>query len=170
MTMEQAKNKIQYCPNHPNKRIRIRAHGLCSICYHHQVTKLHPEYKRKRREYQRLWRKRYPNYYRDYYRSHPEARKNRDYKKRYGISLNEYQILLGKQNGVCAICRLKENNQRFLSVDHNHITGQIRGLLCQKCNAVLGMVNDNTDLLLSAKRYLVQHNNKTRKNKIVMEE
>ncbi len=66
--------------------------------------------------------------------------------KRYGITLLEYEEMLEMQGGVCAVCgeaetvTTKLGGARLLSVDHCHETGRIRGLLCLRCNAVLGML------------------------------
>ena len=57
-------------------------------------------------------------------------------RKRFGITLENYEQLLDKQRGLCAICGNKPDNRR-LAVDHNHNTGEIRGLLCDYCNNVL---------------------------------
>lgn len=78
--------------------------------------------------------------------------KNSIYKKNYGISLEEYNALLESQNGVCAVCEGKTG--RKLSVDHDHKTGKVRGLLCVKCNLALGYANDNKNILLGLVEYL----------------
>ena len=77
------------------------------------------------------------------------------------ISLDTYNDLLLKQNNKCAICGYDEtalaNNQikiRRLSVDHDHQTNKIRGLLCKNCNSAIGLFKDNPDIILSAYRYL----------------
>ena len=70
----------------------------------------------------------------------------------YGISLLQYEAMLEAQNGVCAICKKTEG--KHLSVDHNHVTGEIRGLLCSRCNLVIGRCNDDTKLLKAAILYL----------------
>ena len=64
-----------------------------------------------------------------------------------------YRVLLEKQGGVCAICQLPPGPRRF-AVDHDHVTGRTRGLLCLKCNTGLGQFNDSPALLASAMRYL----------------
>jgi hypothetical protein len=56
----------------------------------------------------------------------------------YGITLKQYDDLLDKQLGLCAICDRKPGGRR-LDVDHDHRTGEIRGLLCHLCNRALGM-------------------------------
>jgi hypothetical protein len=67
-----------------------------------------------------------------------------------------------QQDGLCAICGSKEipaksGQQRRLSIDHDHETGRIRGLLCSKCNTGLGFFRDNIRFLRSAIRYLEEN-------------
>ena len=70
----------------------------------------------------------------------------------YGVSLEQYEKLLEKQNHVCAIC--KKPSKKRLSVDHCHETLQIRGLLCHNCNTGLGHFKDNIERLQTAIEYL----------------
>ena len=79
--------------------------------------------------------------------------RNNNLKRRYNITLEEYNILFEKQNGKCAICNKKQINKQ-LAVDHDHNTGKVRGLLCQNCNTGIGKFKDNPKLLLKAKAYL----------------
>lgn len=72
-------------------------------------------------------------------------------KRRFGISIEEYKSKL--QNNTCSIC--KSNTD--LVLDHNHITSKIRGVLCRKCNAALGLFKDNKNILREAILYLEQH-------------
>ena len=60
------------------------------------------------------------------------------YKVKYNLTLIEYNKLLEEQNGVCLICGGINKNNRRLTVDHNHVTGDVRGLLCTRCNSALG--------------------------------
>ena len=73
---------------------------------------------------------------------------------KYDISLADYEEMLSKQGGVCKICGGKNNN-KTLSVDHNHKTGKIRGLLCFSCNTVLGCAKDRIGILAKAITYLL---------------
>lgn len=75
----------------------------------------------------------------------------------YGITRNDYDEILERQKGVCAICGSNTSgSERYKNfcVDHNHVTGEIRGLLCQKCNIGLGNFKDSIELLEEAIKYL----------------
>ena len=77
----------------------------------------------------------------------------------HGVNKDEYFEMLKAQNGVCAICyRTNRNSERYLSVDHDHETGKIRGLLCITCNAMLGNAYDTEAILFSGIDYLRQNN------------
>jgi hypothetical protein len=81
------------------------------------------------------------------------ARARDNYIKRlYGISRADYDALLVRQGGLCAICR-KPSKLR-LCVDHCHFTGMIRGLLCRKCNSGLGCLGEDQRALVAALAYL----------------
>ena len=100
-------------------------------------------------------------YMREYRKRNPHIMKSIDLKKRFGISLKEYQVLLENQNHVCAICSQPEQSidhrtkkPRALAVDHCHTTGKIRGLLCSDCNTGLGLFQDSKIFLMNAIKYL----------------
>jgi len=80
-------------------------------------------------------------------------------KKTYGLSLEDYDKMLKEQNNLCAICEEKDTKDKWgcLAVDHDHKTGKIRDLLCYKCNAGIGLLNDNKELLIKAIKYLEKH-------------
>ena len=75
-------------------------------------------------------------------------------KKHYGISQEEFDSMSLAQNHCCKICKWPAGENRALDVDHCHLTGKIRGLLCNKCNRGLGLFKDNPSLLISAASYL----------------
>jgi len=81
----------------------------------------------------------------------PKKKRNANLKK-YDLTLEGYNKMLSNQNGVCLICEQEETkgNQfgvQPLSVDHNHKTGEVRGLLCKRCNTFLGICNDDIPYL-----------------------
>lgn len=93
---------------------------------------------------QRLWRKQ------NKAKSRRNDRKNL-LKNSYGMSLREFQTLSRHQGGLCAIC---DSKPKTLSVDHNHSTHKVRGLLCRPCNSALGLFKDNPNFLRHAIAYL----------------
>lgn len=92
--------------------------------------------------------------------------KNREYnlKKKYGITLEDYERMLKRFDGGCWICGRKPKKRR-LCVDHNHKTGEVRGLLCYKCNYGLPWFSDSPELLLNASKYLKNENPYERDNR-----
>ena len=104
--------------------------------------------------------------------AHIEHRLDQHLRRRYGITLIRYNEMLEAQNGCCAICgdppgvtfgRLSERREgrRYgrmrvpqLVVDHDHATGEVRGLLCVPCNGGIGLLRDNPEVLRSALKYL----------------
>lgn len=81
-----------------------------------------------------------------------------DLKIKYNLTETKYNKLLEKQRGVCAICFVDKvslnSKRRNWNVDHCHLTGKVRGLLCDNCNQGLGKFKDKTDLLMNAINYL----------------
>ena len=76
---------------------------------------------------------------------------------RYGISGEKFADMMRFQNDECAICHIhiSELKQRVLCVDHCHRSGEVRGLLCQRCNRLLGQANDSIDILKRSITYLI---------------
>lgn len=92
------------------------------------------------------------------------GRKSEDLRQLYGITIQDYDAMVKAQNKLCAICKNKEyvfnhvsQKTQRLSVDHDHATGKIRGLLCTRCNKALGLFFDDPALLTAATEYLIQH-------------
>jgi hypothetical protein len=100
-------------------------------------------------------------YMREYRKKNPLRFRNYVLKSRFKITAEEYEKLLLDQNGQCAICSKAEtancnwtSKTRMLAIDHCHVTGKIRGLLCGKCNTGLGLLNDSETLLENALKYI----------------
>ena len=84
-----------------------------------------------------------------------KARRVYNLKAKFGITREEYNRMLAWSNGGCAICGAKTSrNRQELGVDHNHKTGEVRGLLCHRCNMGIGHFNDSLRLLTIAVAYL----------------
>ena len=84
-------------------------------------------------------------------------KRNRKHRlKKCNLTGEQYAKMAREQNNRCAICYRMElaKNTRYLSIDHDHVTGEIRGLLCIKCNTILGMAGDNVEILTNAINYL----------------
>jgi len=77
-------------------------------------------------------------------------------KVKYGIALEDYAAMLARQGGVCATCKNKKKKRRSerLCVDHCHVTGKVRGLLCRNCNFGIGLFGDDADVVEAAAAYL----------------
>lgn len=130
-----------------NRYVTKRGRVVCRQCRNEQAKK---QYKRIR-EYQIQCAKDDPELY--------EMKTLRTRLKRVGISLPEYQAQFEEQKGVCALCSQPETEVfrgkiKLLAIDHDHITGKRRGLLCRRCNCILGMFNDDPILFQKAIEYL----------------
>ena len=85
----------------------------------------------------------------------PIRKQESDMIRKYGFGLSGYESMLVKQNYVCAICADPPGGKK-LHIDHNHATGKVRGLLCLKCNTMLGYARDRCDVLASGINYLAE--------------
>lgn len=76
--------------------------------------------------------------------------------RKYGVTAEAYQGVMVTQNGCCAICKASAADLgETLAVDHCHVSGAVRGLLCAKCNRMLGCANDRPDVLRGGAEYLI---------------
>lgn len=74
---------------------------------------------------------------------------------RYGLTIEQFDEMVEKQGGLCAICSSPPKGRwKRLHVDHDHVTGKVRGLLCHACNILLGHARDSGDILQKAAAYL----------------
>ena len=92
-----------------------------------------------------------------FHKQFPERTKQYEIKhnlmKDFGLTVETYDAMLVAQNGVCKICGNPPTTER-LSVDHDHQTGKLRGLLCRHCNVGLGHFRDDPNRLINACKYL----------------
>lgn len=141
------------CSREHNKQWYAR-HGK----KHDQEKNARPETKRRISTQRKIKRRVDPQF-----RS-KEIRANRQQhlKKRFGLTLEQYDLMVKAQNGLCAICKLSNRRRVMerisaLAVDHNHLTGQIRGLLCANCNSGLGLLQESIEVLYRAIEYLKKY-------------
>jgi Recombination endonuclease VII len=101
------------------------------------------------------------------YHTNPNKRQyglNKNLKQMYGITLEQYNALLVAQGGVCAICKQAETwvdsrtqEVARLRVDHCHVTGKVRALLCSRCNSVIGVLETNLEQIDVYLHYIQYH-------------
>lgn len=108
------------------------------------------------------FRARYKELAKSWAKASPERKRQSRMRSNYGLEPGQYEEMLAAQNGGCAICgtavtgvREKGRRERRLSVDHNHSTGAVRGLLCHHCNFGIGHFKDSPELLQKAMAYLI---------------
>ena len=86
--------------------------------------------------------------------AHPDRERDGHLRRNFGLSLEEYDAMFADQGGRCAICGQPPRKGSSLHVDHDHETGEVRGLLCFRCNGGLGQFKEDADRLLAALEYL----------------
>ncbi len=80
--------------------------------------------------------------------------------RRYGLSPEEYEVILAKHAGCCHICKRHYTDiESTLHIDHCHKTGKVRGLLCSNCNTGIGLLKDDVNMLACAIEYLKEYEN-----------
>jgi Recombination endonuclease VII len=116
----------------------------CKTCRNKHSVDSHKRNPEGTKQYQRDWMRKQRA-------ENPERLQDYHFRKDYGITIEERNAKLEKQNHCCAVCkRLMENPH----VDHDHETDQIRDLLCRECNSGLGFFKDDVLILESALAYL----------------
>jgi len=75
-------------------------------------------------------------------------------KRYYGLAIEDFWALIAKQGGVCAVCGLADWGIKGPCVDHDHITGRIRGILCIRCNTAIGLLRENLAISKAVTNYL----------------
>lgn len=142
------------------KGTRDGLRGECRSCFRARAKERYPLVREQAIERARQWRldnlDRFQANQRRM-RSTPEgkARSRAGHlKRKYGLTLDQYDEMLADQGGGCGICGRPPSDTISLHIDHDHETGRIRGLLCFRCNNSLGDLDDDPDLLLAALLYL----------------
>jgi hypothetical protein len=125
--------------------------SICKKCTSEHRKKLRISNSQKANETEKLWKKNNP--------SKVKEKRRKQLLKQYGLTVADWDNILASQNGLCAICNKPETTiirgkVNRLSIDHCHITGKNRGLLCDKCNRALGLFQDDAERLNRAADYL----------------
>ena len=116
----------------------------CKDC----VKKYHKEWYRENKERQKKNAKRYR-------KENPDANYTHHIKNTYGISKKYYNKMFKDQKGACAICGTHQSElTKRLFVDHCHKEGEVRGLLCHRCNSAIGLLRDDASLIKKAAEYV----------------
>lgn len=99
-----------------------------------------------------------PCKYQRYKKRDPKKRRLERVKACYGLEPGEYYALVEAANGTCQTCGTPEGDDKptKLVVDHCHVTGKVRGMICDRCNRALGLVGDNVQTLSNLITYLKQ--------------
>ncbi len=134
------------------RRSRAGWAGWCKDCNH-----LDSQRRYRQASTDPSWRESRNNSLRNHYAANQEKMHLLFLQSRYGLEAGQYAALLSHQDGRCAICHqlLLVEGSRRPSVDHDHATHEVRGLLCARCNLGLGRFRDEPELLRAAIRYLV---------------
>jgi hypothetical protein len=87
----------------------------------------------------------------------PEKRRARHLKKRYGVTPEQADAMRKAQDNRCAICGNELGSKQRTHIDHDHLTGKLRKILCNPCNRGIGYLQDSPEILLKAAQYLQSH-------------
>lgn len=138
-----------------------RRDGLKGVCKACELQRKHTWYVANRERAiatAQAWKRRNPERYQATqarYRQTRRSEQRADHLRRsFGLTLDEYDALVADQDGRCAICRDEPKAGQFLHVDHDHGTGEVRGLLCVRCNNALGQLRETVSIAERAVDYL----------------
>ena len=128
--------------------------SCCKKCSDKRTSDYIKSHKKSCTEYSMEYNKKYYRDNRDkvlkYYHDNKDKLLEQKYKRKYGVTVEQVDETYKKQNGLCAICKVRP----AINIDHNHLTGRFRGILCGVCNRGLGMFYDDPLVLSSAITYL----------------
>lgn len=156
-----------FCDKHNVEKLKDKNNkNHCKFCHAERVKRYRHENKEvvleKTREWRESNREQAREYTRKYRREKTEQYIHAKLMNKFGISYEDYQSMLVYSNYKCEIClkeevRIIRGKKVRLGVDHCHESKKIRGILCFKCNVLLGNCNDDIQILQSAIEYLKKH-------------
>jgi len=143
---------LEECRKRDRERCAADPAAGCQRSRKYRAT--HPkEVREAARKYREANREKINECQRKEYALHPERPRRAKLKRKYNLTPEEYELLVARQDGACAICE-RPLGGKGLVVDHDHITEVVRGLLCGNCNRAMGYLRDNPALLRRAADYL----------------
>lgn len=154
---------MMLCYTENCERDRRGTSKYCSACYsfYNEMVKCKRENCEEKRYYSHSYCR--PHYI-EYRKNRPEysrRRRNTQLKGLYGITLNEFEKRVELNGNKCEICSqifIKDSKGLLkASVDHNHITGEIRGIICNTCNLTLGRIKEDKQVLINMIQYLEKY-------------
>ena len=114
--------------------------------------------KLKGREYNAKWRAANPEkcraYSRKWYALRPDRQQTAHLRRKYNLTIQQRQSLLDTQGGKCASCGGTLFGGQQTHIDHNHQTGQVRGILCHGCNTALGLLGESVERIYALASYV----------------
>lgn len=155
-------NETKYCTGctstkattefHKNRSMKDGLYARCKVC----VNRAGEKYRQANLEKSRAWGRKAAKSYRA---KNPDKVRANNLRLRFDLTPEAYEKLLRRQNGVCATCLrsetlLRHGKPQSLSVDHDHKTGKVRGLLCNQCNRALGLLEYRDGALLGLASYV----------------
>lgn len=146
---------------HPAKKMQAR--GLCKSCYDKWLKSVNPKYKLAQQSNTTRWCKANPDKWAIIQERRRlkdlqdpllyQKRRNAFLKRKYKITVEEYDRILLDQGGGCKLC-FRKPGERKLHTDHDHKTGKVRGILCHQCNWFLGTVDADSSILNRIAKYI----------------
>ena len=154
-----ARRRERYAANPEKARIRTRVYyhahkkeyNAKSLAYYYAHKERLREYNK---AYYSIRKLKYADQHKAYYAVHKEKIKTKKIEDRYKLGPGGFEELFNKQGKVCAICHDNNWGRRRPLVDHDHGNGKVRGILCTRCNLVLGLIHDDPIFAQSIISYL----------------
>lgn len=129
---------------HKSKAHKDGRNPQCADCYNEARRKnADPELQNKRSK--------------EWYENNKERVRENQMMKKYGVTVEQFNEMVSHQNNQCEICSKVMDGPREPAIDHCHSTGEVRGLLCINCNVAIGHMNDDTERLMNAIKYLEKY-------------
>lgn len=140
LTCKESKPETEFSKN---KNTGDRLQSSCKVCQHNAQTE---------------WYKKNPaanrNQCKKYYGGNKNKWRERQYKNTYGMTIEEIEGMFVSQNGKCPICEKEFQTIKTMHIDHDHMTGVTRELLCGKCNTAIGLLEENIKHMENAINYV----------------